>query len=579
MAANDPIVGIDLGTTNSAIAMVKDGVPTILSSERSQRTTPSLVYLGESEIVGDAAREFLQREPENTIYGSKRLIGRKFADIEEYTKTLPYKTFAKCNGDVWIKGNFGKLAPAQIGAAILKKLKGIGEKVLGQPIRKAVVTVPAYFDDSQRQATKDAGKIAGIDVQRIINEPTAAALAYGMDKNASGNIAVYDLGGGTFDISILELDSGVFHVKATAGDTFLGGDDFDSEIVKFLINRFETEEGVALDMDRRSTISPMLRLAAEKAKKELSSKESTRVFIENIIDGYDMDLKLTRGQLESIVKRIAERTKGPCEHVLRDSKLSKSDIKHVILVGGMTRMPAIRNLVKDIFGSDPCTDVDPDEAVALGAAIQGGILAGSVDDMLLLDVAPLSLGIEVLGGIFSKVVDRNTTIPCKHTEVFSTSADNQSEVDIRIYQGERAMAGDNKYLGSVRLEGIPPAPRGVPQIAVTFEIDANGCINVQAEDSVSKKPATVKLVLDGGLTKKEVDKLVADAENNRQADAERQEMASFRIENIPYVENLLRINMPAETKSIIQEFYSLIKSEVFDLQKAKTLLGEIKKAM
>ncbi|KAI4291746.1 molecular chaperone DnaK [Pancytospora philotis] len=579
MAAGDPIVGIDLGTTNSAVAFAKNGVAEIIRGDSSKSTMPSLVHLGEPEVVGEGALPLLESAPQSTIYGSKRLMGRKMLDVQEYANMLPYKTFAKCNGDVWIKGDFGKLAPAQIGAKILKKLRGIAEKALGRPVSRAVVTVPAYFDDSQRQATRNAGKIAGLDVLRIINEPTAAALAYGMDKKAQGNIAVYDLGGGTFDISILELSNGVFHVKATAGDTFLGGDDFDSEIVKFLVTRLETEEGIDVDLDgdAGAAIRAKLRLAAEAAKKALSTKEQTKVFVENVVDGHDLDIVLKRTQLENVVKRIAERTREPCERALKDSRLRRADIKHVILVGGMTRMPAVRQLVADIFGVEPSTDVNPDEAVALGAAVQAGILAGSVDDVLLLDVTPLSLGIEVLGGIFSKVVDRNTTIPCKHTEVFSTSEDNQTEVDIRIFQGERAMAADNRLLGSVKLENIPRAPRGTPQIAVSFEVDANGCINVSAEDSVSKKPAVVKLVLDSGLTKTQVDRLVKEAEDNRKADALRESRTKFSIENRPYVKSLLNIKLPAEVELKARRLGEIIEKESFDVAEATALLAELKK--
>ncbi|KAI5169834.1 molecular chaperone DnaK [Pancytospora epiphaga] len=574
------IVGIDLGTTNSAIAIFKDGIPQIIRNKLGKSTTPSIVHLAEPEIVGESARDMLLKDPENTIFGSKRLIGRKMEDVAEYVSSLPYGTTKKCNGDVWIKTGLKKYSPSEIGAKILGYLRGTCEKFLKKPVKKAVLTVPAYFNDSQRQATKDAGKIAGIDVIRIINEPTAAALAYGMDKKEKGHIAVYDLGGGTFDISILELDNGVFHVRSTAGDTFLGGEDFDGEICKFLIHRFEEEENIKID-DKlmNNDIKARVREAAERAKIELSTKIQTRVYIDKLVDGCDMDIKITRQQLESVVRRVAERTRSPCERAIRDAGLLKSDIGHVILVGGMTRMPAIRNLVTEIFGKTPYTDIDPDEAVALGAAVQAGILSGTVGDKLLLDVAPLSLGIEVLGGIFSKVVDRNTTIPCRRTETFSTSEDGQTEVDIRIFQGERSMVGDNKYLGSVRLVNIPKAARGDPRIAVTFEIDVNGCVSVSAEDSVTKKPVSVKLTPDSGLSVAEVERMVAEAEAQKKEDQLKEKRILFRLSNVSYVDSLLKVKMPEEIRQDLLEFQKYIRNDGFDVDKAERMLKKLKEVL
>lgn len=574
----DPyVIGIDLGTTNSVVSIIKDKIPIILKNNLAKNTTPSIVRLGDHELIGEEAQPFLAQDPQNTIFSSKRLIGRKFNDpnIQEYIKSLPYKTQAVCNGDVWIKTDFGKFSPVQIGAKILNKLREFSEKHLNHPIQRAVVTVPAYFDDSQRQATKDAGKIAKLDIVRIINEPTAAALAYGLDKKEQGHIAVYDLGGGTFDVSILELNDGIFHVKATNGNTFLGGEDFDNELVKFLLRMYEQEEGI--NLDQNSSAVQKIKKSAEEAKKELSTKLNTRIFIENIVPGHDFDLRLKREQLESVIKRIAQRTIEPCQKAIKDAKINKTEIKHVILVGGMTKMPYIRQLVKDVFGIEPYTNIDPDEAVAKGAAIQAGILSGSMENILLLDVTPLTLGIEVLGGIFSKIVDRNTTVPFKHTETFSTSEDNQEEVDIKIYQGERPMAADNRLLGSLKLRSIPKAARGKPQINVTFEADANGIIKVMAEDSVSKKVHTVELSPDGGLTDKEVENMIKEAEEKKEQDRFKEKKAQFKVETMGFINEIEKTKLPEKIIESFRDLKKFIKNDDFDIKKAETMLIELKK--
>lgn len=588
----DPcVVGIDLGTTNSVVAVMKNNKPVVLKNEHGKATTPSIVRLGREELVGEEAKKYLVADPENTVFASKRLIGRKFADpgIQEYIKSLPYRTVESCNGDIWIRTSFGKYSPVQIGAKILAKMKSVAESALaglGVPssgadlaIKRAVVTVPAYFNDVQRQATKNAGRIAGLDVMRIVNEPTAAALAYGLDKHASGNVAVYDLGGGTFDISILEIDNGVFHVKSTNGDTFLGGEDFDGEFMKFIVNMHEQQEGTRLD--RKSMSLEKLKDAAERARVALSSKLSAHVFIENITPGHDLDLEVSREQLESVVKKVAQRTIEPCERALRDAGLEKKDIKRVILVGGMTRMPYIRRLVKEIFGIDPSTDVDPDEAVAQGAAIQAGILCGSVDNMLLLDVTPLSLGIETLGGVFSRIINRNTTIPFKQTETFSTSEDNQAEVDIRVYQGERPLVSGNMFLGSIKLKSIPKAPRGKPKIDVTFEADSNGIIKVSAEDSISKKKQEIEIAPSSGLTEEEVARMVREAEEQRESDRRLAEAIDFRNTHQRYLKGLLgpSIRLPEDVTKMVRDLDSLISEEVFDVGSAKAQLKSIEKRM
>lgn len=572
------IVGIDLGTTNSVVAIMQGRNPVVLKNELGKNTTPSIV---KNEIVGEEAKKYLIQDPKNTIFASKRLMGRKYKDLEiqNYIKSLPYKTVSTCNGDIWIKTDLGKFSPSQIGAKILNKMKSVAEKAMNHRVTRAVVTVPAYFNDSQRQATKDAGRIAGLDVIRVINEPTAAALAYGLDKTAVGNIAVYDLGGGTFDISILEVDDGVFHVLSTHGNTFLGGEDFDSEFMKFIINFHEQGEGERLN--KKEISFEKLKGAAEKARIELSTKDNTNIFIENIVPGKDIDIKVTRDQLESVIKRIAQKTIEPCENALKDAKISKRDIKHVILVGGMTRMPYIRKLVEEIFGIKPNSEVNPDEAVAQGAAIQAGVLSGSLDDVLLLDVIPLSLGIETLGGVFSRIIGRNTTVPFKQTETFSTSEDNQSEVDIRIYQGERGLVKDNKLLGSIKLKNIPMAPKGKPRIDVSFEADSNGILKVSAEDSVTKKKQEIELVPSSGLTEEQVTTMIKEAEKQQKIDKKATDVINFRIKNQPIANALLggSVKYPEHILSKIREFEKLISKDNFDLKLAKTQLEAIKKSV
>ncbi|KAM0681571.1 hypothetical protein GINT2_000084 [Glugoides intestinalis] len=578
----DPyVIGIDLGTTNSVVSIMQNGIPTVLRNALGHLTTQSIVKIGKNDVVGEEARKYLNKDGKNTIFASKRLLGRKFNDpeIQEYIKTLPYRTVSACNGDVWIKTDFGKFSPAQIGAKILAKMKRIAEESTKKSIQRAVVTVPAYFNDSQRQATRDAGKIAGLEVIRMINEPTAAALAYGLDKKETGNIAVYDLGGGTFDISILELDNGIFHVKATNGDTFLGGEDFDGEFMKFIINNHEQQEGVYLD--KKKIAFEKLKEAAEKARVELSSKLTVDIFVENIVPGQDLDIKVSREQLESVIKRVAQKTIEPCKMALRDAGLTEKDIKHVILVGGMTKMPYIRSLVKEIFGIEPNTEVDPDQAVAQGAAIQAGVLCGSVENVLLLDVTPLSLGIETLGGVFSKIIHRNTTIPFKQTETFSTSEDNQTEVDIKIYQGERIMVNDNMLLGSIKLKNITKAPRGVPKIDVTFEADSNGIIKVSAEDNVTKKKQEIEIIPSSGLSAEEVEKMIKTAEDHKESDLKLAEATVFKNDAKKYIDGILNesTHVPDDILKSIEDFSKTISSENFDIDTAKITLKKIQKRL
>ena len=527
------VLGIDLGTTNSCFAVMDGKDPKVLENSEGARTTPSMVAFTETErLVGAAAKRQAVTNPENTLFAIKRLIGRRFnsPEVEKDKKLVPFKIIEGENGDAWVEARGQKYAPSQISAFVLQKIKEYAESYLGEKIEKAVITVPAYFNDSQRQATKDAGKIAGLDVLRIINEPTAAALAYGMDKKSSGTIAVYDLGGGTFDISILEIGDGVFEVKSTNGDTFLGGEDFDQRLVNYLTDEFKKESGIDLKNDRLAL--QRLKEAAEKAKIELSSATQTEInlpFITADATGpKHLNMKLTRAKFESLVDDLIEKTAEPCRKALADAGLSANEISEVILVGGMTRMPKVQEKVKEIFGKEPHKGVNPDEVVAMGAAIQGGVLVGDVKDVLLLDVTPLSLGIETLGGVFTRLIDRNTTIPTRKSQVFSTAEDGQTAVTIRVFQGEREMAADNKLLGQFDLVGIPPAPRGMPQIEVTFDIDANGIVNVSAKDKATNKEQAIRIQASGGLSDADIEKMVKDAEANAEADKRKKELVEAK---------------------------------------------------
>ena len=528
------ILGIDLGTTNSCMAIMdgKDGK--ILENREGARTTPSMVAFTtkDERLVGQPAKRQAVTNPEGTLFSIKRLIGRRFDDkmVERDKGLVPYNIVKGDNGDAWVEVHGKKYAPSQISAFVLQKLKEDAESYLGEKITEAIITVPAYFDDSQRQATKDAGKIAGLNVLRIINEPTAAALAYGMDQKKSGLIAVYDLGGGTFDVSILEIGDGVFEVKSTNGDTFLGGEDFDARIMDFLADEFKKENGIDLRQDRMAL--QRLKEAAEKAKIELSSATSTDInlpFITADATGpKHLNITLTRAKLEALVEDLLQRTKGPMEKALKDAGVTTSQIDEVILVGGMTRMPKVQEIVKDFFGKEPHKGVNPDEVVAMGAAIQGGVLKGDVKDVLLLDVTPLSLGIETLGGVFTRLIDRNTTIPTKKSQVFSTAEDGQTAVTIRVFQGEREMARDNKLLGQFDLVGIPPAPRGMPQIEVSFDIDANGIVNVSAKDKATNKEQTIRIQASGGLKDEDIEKMVKEAEQHAAEDKKLKEAVEAR---------------------------------------------------
>ena len=568
------VIGIDLGTTNSCVAVMDGSTPRVIENAEGARTTPSVVAFTEDgeRLTGQPAKRQAVTNPINTLFAIKRLIGRRFNDpsTKKDIDMVPYNIVASDSGDAWVEAAGDTYSPSQVSAFILQQMKETAEGYLGESVDQAVITVPAYFNDAQRQATKDAGKIAGLEVLRIINEPTAAALAYGLDKNDGQTIAVYDLGGGTFDVSILEIGDGVFEVKSTNGDTFLGGEDFDMALVEHLADEFHKENGIDLRGDKLAL--QRLKEAAEKAKIELSSSAQTEVnlpFITADASGpKHLNLKLTRSAFESLVDALVQRTRGPCEAAIKDAGINIKDIDEVVLVGGQTRMPRIRDFVKDVFGKEPNMSVNPDEVVAMGATIQAGVLQGDVKDVLLLDVTPLSLGIETLGGVFTRLIDRNTTIPTKKSQVFSTADDNQSAVTIAVYQGEREMAADNKALGQFNLEGIPPSPRGVPQIEVTFDIDANGLVNVSAADKATGKEQNIRIEASGGLSDDDIEQMVKDAEANAAEDKDRREQVEARNN----AEGLIH----ATEKSIVEN-ESLI--EAGDKEATEAAIADLKEAL
>ena len=568
------VIGIDLGTTNSCVAVMEGKEGKVIENSEGTRTTPSMVAFTESKekLVGQSAKRQAVTIAENTLFAIKRLIGRNFTDeiVTKDSGLVPYKIIKGDNGDAWVESRGEKYSPSQISAFVLQKMKETAESHLGEPVTQAVITVPAYFNDSQRQATKDAGKIAGLEVLRIINEPTAAALAYGLDKKKTGTVAVYDLGGGTFDISILEIGDGVFEVKSTNGDTHLGGEDFDLEIINYLADEFKKDNGIDLRQDKLAL--QRLKEGAEKAKIELSSSTETEVNLPFITADQSgpkhLTIKLSRAKLEAIIGELLTKSLKPCEMALKDAGLKASDIDDVILVGGMTRMPKVIELVKNFFGKEPNKGVNPDEVVATGAAIQGGVLQGDVKDVLLLDVTPLSLGIETLGGVFTRLIDKNTTIPTKKSQVFSTAEDNQSAVTIRVFQGEREMAADNKLLGQFDLVGIPPAARGMPQIEVTFDIDANGIVNVSAKDKATGKEQQIRIQASGGLSDEDIERMVKEAEENAESDKKKRELVDTRNQADSLV-NETEKNIKEHGDKVSEEDKKKIESDIEELKKVK----------
>lgn len=593
-------IGIDLGTTNSCVAVLEGDQPKVIENSEGMRTTPSVVaFTAEGErLVGIAAKRQAVTNPENTLYASKRLIGRRYDDpmTQKDIKTLAYKIAKAPNGDAWLEAHGKKYSPSQIGGFVLAKMKETAEAYLGSPVKKAVITVPAYFNDSQRQATKDAGVIAGLEVERIINEPTAAALAYGLDKTEGKVIAVFDLGGGTFDISILEISQGVFEVKATNGDTSLGGEDFDNVLQNYLLEEFKKETGIDLKFDK--TALQRVRESAEKAKIELSSSNLTQInqpYITADKTGpKHMNIKLTRAKLEQLTEHLIEKTKKPCEQCLKDSGLSKNEIQEVILVGGMTRVPKVQEFVKNLYGRVPNKSVNPDEAVAAGAAIQAGVLQGEMGGIVLLDVTPLSLGIETLGGVFTRIINRNTTIPTRKSQVFSTAADNQPSVTIKVLQGEREMATDNKLLGNFDLSGIPPAPRGMPQIEVTFDIDANGLVHVNAKDKATGKDTSITVQSSGGLSKADIERMVKDAERLKAEDEKKRNAIDTKNEADNVIYNIEKTmhehkdkipeNIKNDLNSAITELKEFMAKDDIEgmrqgIEKVKTVSLEIGKSI